>query len=66
MLTIRPALPADCAALAQVQVNNYRTAYAGLFPPEYLAHFNLAEQEQDWLTLLAERPEEFRGNLLIA
>ncbi len=63
MLTIRPALPADCAALAQVQVNSYRTAYAGLFPPEYLEHFSLAEQEQDWLTLLAERPEDI---LLVA
>jgi len=51
---IRPATAQDAAALAQIQVNSYRTAYAGLMPADYLAHFTLEEQEQDWRDLLAE------------
>ena len=53
-MKIRPATTRDAAALAHIQVNNYRTAYAGLMPADYLAHFSLEEQEQDWLDLLAE------------
>jgi hypothetical protein len=38
-LNIRQANIADSAALARVQVDSYRTAYAGIFPPDCLAHF---------------------------
>jgi ribosomal protein S18 acetylase RimI-like enzyme len=31
-----------------VQVDSYRTTYAGILPAAYLAHFTYAEQEQDW------------------
>jgi len=50
---IRPAVTADAAALAEIQVTSYRTAYAGLLPQDYLEHFTLEEQEQDWRTLLS-------------
>lgn len=53
-MKIRSATTPDAAALARIQVNSYRTAYAGLMPADYLAHFSLEEQEQDWLDLLAE------------
>jgi len=53
-MSIRPAAAQDAAALAEIQVNSYRTAYAGLMPAGYLAHFSLEEQEQDWRDLLAE------------
>jgi ribosomal protein S18 acetylase RimI-like enzyme len=53
-MKIRPATAQDAAALAQIQVNSYRTAYAGLMPADYLARFTLEEQEQDWRNLLAE------------
>lgn len=53
-MNIRPATPHDAAALAHIQVDSYRTAYAGLMPPEYLARFTYEEQEQDWRDLLAE------------
>ncbi len=53
-MNIRPATAHDAAALAHIQVNSYRTAYAGLMPADYLAHFTLEEQEQDWRDLLAE------------
>jgi ribosomal protein S18 acetylase RimI-like enzyme len=53
-MNIRPATAHDAAALAHIQVHGYRTAYAGLMPADYLAHFTLEEQEQDWRDLLAE------------
>ena len=53
-MKIRLATAQDAAALAQIQVNSYRTAYAGLMPAGYLARFSFEEQEQDWRDLLAE------------
>jgi hypothetical protein len=38
--------------LARVQVDSYRTAYAGMFPADSLARFTYDEQEQDWRDLL--------------
>lgn len=51
-MNIRHAGYADSAELAQIQVNSYRSAYAGILPPEYLAHFTIEEQTQDWQDLL--------------
>ncbi len=45
---IRDAVIGDSPAIAQIQVDSYRTAYAGMFPQTYLNHFTCAEQEQDW------------------
>lgn len=50
---IRKARPEDSANIARVQVDSYRTAYAGILPPAYLAHFSYSEQEQDWRDLLS-------------
>ena len=55
---VRKAGANDCHAIAAIQVDSYRTAYAGLFPPSYLAQFDYGEQEQDWLDLLASRPDD--------
>ena len=52
-LNIRRATIEDSAGLARVQVDSYRAAYAGIFPPSYLAHFTYEEQEQDWHDLFA-------------
>lgn len=52
-MIIRLAQAADCAAIAQIQIDSYRTAYSPLMPAEYLAAFSYAEQEQDWKDLLA-------------
>jgi ribosomal protein S18 acetylase RimI-like enzyme len=61
-MLIRQATPLDCAALAHLQINSYRTAYAGLLPAEYLAAFSYEEQEHDWKDLL-QMGEDF---LLVA
>jgi ribosomal protein S18 acetylase RimI-like enzyme len=52
MTFISPAALQDCPALARLQVDSYRSAYAGILPQEYLDHFTYAEQEQDWRDLL--------------
>lgn len=56
-MNIRLAEPKDSAALARIQVNSYRTAYAELLPPEYLAAFSDEEQAQDWVELLNSSPD---------
>jgi ribosomal protein S18 acetylase RimI-like enzyme len=52
MHLIRPAVLEDSAGLAKVQVDSYRSAYAGLLPKAYLEAFTYEEQQQDWLELL--------------
>jgi GrpB-like predicted nucleotidyltransferase (UPF0157 family)/GNAT superfamily N-acetyltransferase len=55
---IRQAAVKDCPGLAQVQVDSYRTAYAGLFPEPYLQRFSYEEQEQDWREWLAASTDD--------
>lgn len=52
-MRIRQASVQDSASLARVQVDSYRSAYAGILPQAYLAHFSYEEQEQDWRELLS-------------
>jgi ribosomal protein S18 acetylase RimI-like enzyme len=52
-MNIRKATLKDCAGIARVQVDSYRSAYALIFPQEYLDHFTYEEQESDWRGLLA-------------
>jgi len=58
---LRPAVPADCPLIARIQVDSYRRAYAGIFPPAYLAQFSYAEQTQDWL----DWPALFPADILL-
>jgi GNAT superfamily N-acetyltransferase len=58
MVTIRTTTLDDCAAIARVQVDSYRAAYAGIFPQEYLDGFTYEEQEQDWRELLSSGGED--------
>jgi len=62
-MNIRQATIEDSAALARIQVDSYRAAYAGLLPdrPEsaaYLDHFTYEEQEQDWRDLILAGMED--------
>lgn len=63
-MKIRAAVIQDSAGIARVQVDSYRTAYAGIFPQEYLDHFIYEEQEQDWRDLLSSG--EFTDVLYVA
>jgi hypothetical protein len=57
-LNVRKAELEDSAALARIQVDSYRTAYAGIFPQAYLDRFTYEEQEEDWRDLIASDPED--------
>lgn len=48
ILRLRLATIEDSAALARVQVDSYRAAYAGILPQDFLDHFTYEEQAQDW------------------
>jgi nicotinamidase-related amidase/ribosomal protein S18 acetylase RimI-like enzyme len=61
--TIRPALPTDCPGIARVQVDSYRSAYRGFFPPAYLEQFSCENQAADWSRWLVKFPEDI---LLVA
>ncbi|GEM_PF-131267 len=63
MITIRRATLADCAEIAQVQVDSYRTTYVGILPQPYLDQFTYADQAQDWHDWLTTNQ---RGILLVA
>jgi len=52
-MQIRAARIEDSAGVARVQVDSYQTAYAGIFPQDYLDHFTYEEQTQDWRDLLS-------------
>jgi GNAT superfamily N-acetyltransferase len=62
-MKIRPVRLDDSPQLARIQVDSYRTAYAPIFPADYLAQFSYEEQEQDWRDLLAAPTNDF---LLVA
>ncbi len=57
-MRIREATIEDSAGIARVQVDSYRTAYAGMFSQAYLDRFGYEEQEQDWRDWISTRPED--------
>jgi ribosomal protein S18 acetylase RimI-like enzyme len=63
LFDVRDAQMRDAEGLARVQVDSYRTAYAGILPSDYLAHFTYEEQAQDWRDLLAQAERDL---LLVA
>jgi GNAT superfamily N-acetyltransferase len=57
-MQIRGATLEDSAGIAKVQVDSYRSAYAGIFRAEYLEAFTCEEQEQDWRNWMSEHPDD--------
>jgi ribosomal protein S18 acetylase RimI-like enzyme len=58
MIQIRRATVNDSMGIARVQVDSYRTAYAGIFSPAYLEHFTDEEQAQDWYDWMMNKPRD--------
>lgn len=57
-MQIRGAQPEDSPGIAKVQVDSYRTAYAGICSPAYLDALSVEEQETDWLNWSTTHPED--------
>ena len=54
MVVIRKAEVEDAAGIAQVQVQSWRTTYAGIVPESFLAEMSEAEQTGRWRMLLTD------------
>jgi ribosomal protein S18 acetylase RimI-like enzyme len=52
-LAIRRASPADVAPMAEIHVQGWRDAYAGLLPQDILDRQSVAEREGQWRNLVA-------------
>ncbi|MDK3017518.1 GNAT family N-acetyltransferase [Pseudodonghicola flavimaris] len=63
LLSIRPAGPADAAAIAALHVAVWRLTYAGLAPPAAVARLDLAHRLPQWRAALAPGA---RGATLLA
>jgi ribosomal protein S18 acetylase RimI-like enzyme len=49
---IRAAVPSDAAAIAEVYVETWRAAYAGILPDHALVRMSVASQIRQWRSLL--------------
>jgi L-amino acid N-acyltransferase YncA len=47
-MLIEPATAADARAIAQIHVDAWRAAYAGIVPDDYLASLSVDERESMW------------------
>jgi GNAT superfamily N-acetyltransferase len=57
-MQIRGARPEDCPGIARIQVDSYRSAYAGIGSATYLDALSAEEQEQDWRDWFDAYPED--------
>lgn len=57
-VTVRPAEPRDAAEIARIQLDTWRTAYAGLLPEEVLAELDAAEAELTWRQTIEQGPAQ--------
>ncbi|MEO8506707.1 MAG: GNAT family N-acetyltransferase [Betaproteobacteria bacterium] len=55
-VTIRPAVPADASAIAQVRVDAWRATYRGMIPDAYLAAMKVEESTALWDKVLTAAP----------
>ena len=53
---IRPAIPADAGAIAQVRVDAWRTTYKGMIPAAYLAAMKVEDSAALWTKILTAGP----------
>jgi GNAT superfamily N-acetyltransferase len=61
---IRPAVSADAAAIATVQVRSWRAAYRGLLPQEELDALDIGRRTETWTRILAASQWPRSGTLV--
>ena len=54
--TVRPAVPTDALAIAQVRVDAWRITYRGMIPDAYLAAMKVEESHALWERVLLAAP----------
>jgi ribosomal protein S18 acetylase RimI-like enzyme len=58
--TIRPATPADASAIAKLDVETWRAAYAGLLSSNYLVGLSERRREAGWRSVILHEPRDVR------
>lgn len=66
MQHIRPATPADAAALAAVEVTSWQAAYRGLMPDAFLAALSPEDKADKWQRSLLKHGPTGRKRVLVA
>lgn len=57
-MEVRLATADDIDAIARLQVDSYRSTYAGILLDDYLVHFTYQEQAVDWRSLLQSATDD--------
>lgn len=52
-MNVRPAIAVDAPAIARIQVESWRAAYAHLLPPDFLAAMSIDRRAERWAEILA-------------
>jgi hypothetical protein len=60
MMQIRFADPEDARAVAEIHVEAWRAAYAGILPEAFLAALTVSSREAFWEQVLAENKVTYR------
>jgi GNAT superfamily N-acetyltransferase len=56
-MIIREITYNDVPAIAQIQVDTWRTTYKGIIPDEYLATLSYEKRESGWYQIISSAPE---------
>ena len=59
-ITIRPARPADAHGIARLDVETWRTTYAGLLSADYLIGLSARRREFGWRMAILREPRDVR------
>ncbi len=59
-ITIRPARSTDARAIARLDIETWRTAYAGLLSLNYLVGLSLPRRESGWRMAILHEPRDIR------
>ncbi len=59
-LTVRPALPADARAIARLDVETWRSTYAGMLSANYLVGLSVPRREFGWRMAILREPRDVR------
>lgn len=58
MTAVRPARIEDAKAIARVEVETWRSTYAGMLPDRVLVGMSEGRQASSWISFLRHRPED--------
>ena len=59
-ITIRPARPADARSIARLDVETWRTTYAGVLSADYLVGLSVPRREFGWRMAILREPRDIR------